>query len=385
MKEIRRTRYAEIERALAENPIAALLGPRQCGKSTLARQIQQTRESHYFDLESEKDRARLSDPELALSRLDGLIILDEIQKMPVIFEVLRVLADSPNATKKYLILGSASPQLVKGVSESLAGRVGFVDLSGFSLQEVTPSHWRKLWMRGGFPRSYLANNDGASQRWRENFIRTFLERDIPQLGIRIPSETLRRFWMMIAHCHGNLWNGADLARSMSVSEHTIRHYLDILAGTYMLRILPPWFVNIGKRQYKSPKIYIRDSGLYNTLLTLNSLAAMESHPQYGASWEGFALEQVLSVVGAQNIYYWRTHAGAELDLLLIRNGKHFGIEFKSSLSPKMTKSLHIAVDNLNLEKAWVIYPGEHIFPIHEKVDVLPITELTTLPHHLNHR
>lgn len=233
-------------------------------------------------------------------------------------------------------------------------------------------------IQGTFPRSYLAKTDPASLRWREAFIRTFLEKDIPQLGIRIPAETLRRFWMMIAHSHSKIWNGADLARSMGISEHTVRHYLHILAGTYMLRILPPWFVNIGKRQYKSSKIYIRDSGIFHSLLALNDMSILESHPQYGASWEGFALEQVLTVVGAQNAYFWGTHAGAELDLMLIRNGKHYGIEFKCSASPKMTKSLRIAIDNLSLEKAWIIYPGEHIFPVHEKVDALPISKLATI-------
>jgi len=380
MKATERSIYLEkIGQTLAENPICALLGPRQCGKTTLARQIQQKQQGHFFDLESEKDRARLAEPELALSRLKGLVILDEIQRMPALFEVLRVLADDDSEkSRRFLILGSASPQLVRGVSESLAGRVGFVDLSGFSLHEIDPLHWRKLWIRGAFPRSYLAKTDPASQRWREAFIRTFLEKDIPQLGIRIPAETLRRFWMMIAHSHSKIWNGADLARSMGISEHTVRHYLHILAGTYMLRILPPWFVNIGKRQYKSSKIYIRDSGIFHSLLALNDMSTLESHPQYGASWEGFALEQVLSVVGAQNAYFWGTHAGAELDLMLIRNGKHFGIEFKCSASPKMTKSLRIAIDNLSLEKAWIIYPGEHIFPVHEKVDALPISKLATL-------
>ncbi len=365
-----------IEAALAANPVCALLGPRQCGKTTLARQYAtRTPVVHYFDLETAAARARLATPELTLSPLRGLVILDEIQVLPEIFTVLRPLADRPRRPARFLVLGSASPDLVQGVSESLAGRVGFVDLGGFDLDDVGPARTQRLWLLGGFPRSFLASSSERSMEWRRNFMRTILERDLPQLGIRIPSETLRRFWIMVAHYHAQIWSGAELARSMGVTEHTVRRYVEILTGALMLRQLPPWFQNVAKRQYKSPKVYVRDSGLLHALLSISSPGDLAANPKLGASWEGFALEQVLSLGGERDAYYWRTHAGAELDLLMLRGGRRYGFEFKYGDAPQMTKSLHIALADLELERAWIVYPGSLRYAVHERVEVLPLTEV----------
>ena len=365
-----------VETALEESPVCALLGPRQCGKTTLARQIAQKGKAHFFDLETAISRTRLEDsPELALSELEGLVVIDEIQRLPGLLATLRPLADRPGHPARFLILGSASPELVKGASESLAGRVSFVDLGGFGLEEVGADGLPVLWQRGGFPRSFLAASDSASERWRQNFIRTFLERDIPQLGIRIPAETLRRFWMMVAHYHGQIWNGAELARSFGVSETTVRHYLDLLTGTFLLRQLPPWFENLGKRQYKAPKVYVRDSGLLHSLLGARRRDELLGHPKLGASWEGFALEQVLHAAKTSEAFYWGTHAGAELDLVLFRGGRRYGVEFKHADAPAMTKSMHIALEDLKLECAWFVYPGKESYRVHEKVRVCPLPEL----------
>jgi len=370
---IRRRHYLQAVRAaLAENPVCALLGPRQCGKTTLARQLAARKPAHFFDLETAAGRARMARPELALAPLKGLIVIDEIQRQPELFTALRPLADRPRTPARFLILGSAAPELVRGASESLAGRVGFVSLGGFDLREVGESHWRQLWLRGGFPRSYLALNAAASLRWRQDFIRTFLERDIPQLGVRIPAESLRRFWMMIAHFHAQIWNGADLARSLGVSEHTVRGYLDLLTGTFLLRQLQPWFENLSKRQYKAPKVYVRDSGLLHALLALGSDDELEGHPKYGASWEGFALEQILSAIGSDQAFFWGTHAGAELDLFFLRRGRRYGVEFKTSDAPEMTKSLHIALEDLKLDRAWIVYPGAETYRVNERVEVTPL-------------
>jgi uncharacterized protein len=381
-----RARYLRaIEAVLEVNPICALLGPRQCGKTTLARQMTARKlESHWFDLEQAASRARLSSPELTLSGLDGLIVIDEIQRQPELFEVLRPLADRAGKQAKFLILGSASPQLIKGVAETLAGRVGFVDLSGFDLTEVGVGEEKKLFLRGGFPRSFLAPSGTASLDWRHDFIRTFLERDIPQLGIRIPAAALNRFWMMLAHYHGQIWNGSELSRSLGTSEHTVRSYLDLLTSTFVIRQLQPWFENISKRQYKSPKIYVRDSGLLHALLSVGTMAELQGHPKYGASWEGFALEQVLQITGASQSFYWATHAGAELDLLLIRNGQRYGIEFKTSDAPGMTKSLHTAIRDLQLKHCWIVYPGAESYRIHEQVEVTSLKQLLESPSQLQH-
>lgn len=361
-----------IRSTLSRSPVCVLLGPRQCGKTTLAREVAAKRRAEFIDLETSTGRARLADPDAALARLSGLVVIDEAQRDPRVFAALRPLVDRPGNPARFLLLGSASPDVVRGVSESLAGRAGFVDLGGFDLGEVGGGHQQRLWMRGGFPRSFLARSEAASFQWRQDFIRTFLERDIPQLGIRIAPEALRRCWMMIAHSHAQLWSGAELARSLGVSEHTVRGYLDVLTGAFVIRQLQPWFENVGKRQYKSPKVYIRDSGVLHALLSIERLGDLEAHPKFGASWEGFALEQVLSLFGSRDAYFWGTHGGAELDLLLFRHGRRFGVEFKAAGAPQMTKSLHIALADLGLERAWIVYPGEDAYAVHPKVDALPL-------------
>jgi len=314
----------------------------------------------------------------ALEGLSGLVVIDEVQRRPELFEILRVLVDRPGNSARFLLLGSASPQLVKGVSESLAGRLGFVDLSGFDLSEVGAENRDRLWIRGGLPRSFLAPDDSASAMWRDDFIRTFLERDIPQLGITIPAETLRRFWMMVAHYHGQVWNAAEFARSLGTSEHTARRYLDILAGVYMARVLPPWFENVGKRQVKAPKIYMRDSGILHALLQLRTLADLQGHPKVGASWEGFALEHVIAAFGSRDAYFWATHAGAELDLLVIAAGKRYGLEFKYADAPGRSRSMHTAIQDLHLEHVWVVYPGEQEYTLDDRISVVSINAVAGL-------
>ena len=360
------------------HPIAALLGPRQCGKTTLARILEKERPSTYFDLENPVDVRRLSVPMKTLEDLSGLVIIDEVQRKPDLFNLLRVLVDRPENTARFLLLGSASPQLVKGVSESLAGRVGFIDLSGFTITEVGTDQWKHLWVAGGLPRSFLAPDESASIAWRDAFIRTFLERDIPQLGISIPSETLRRFWTMIAHYHGQIWNASQFGRSLGTSENTARRYLDILSAAYMVRILPPWFENIRKRQVKAPKIYIRDSGLLHALLQIHTLEDVQSHPKLGASWEGFALEQLIALLETRDAYYWATYAGAELDLLVHAGRRRYGFEFKYADDPGTSRSMHSAVHDLYLEHLWVIYPGAQEYVLDEKVTVLPLSSIQNL-------
>jgi predicted AAA+ superfamily ATPase len=378
---IQRPRALErITKTFGIHPIAALLGPRQCGKTTLARVIAEREPSTYYDLENPVDISRLSAPMRALEKLSGLVVIDEVQRRPDLFELLRVLVDRPGNPARFLILGSASPHLAKGVSESLAGRVGFIDLSGFDLGEVGVEHSARCWLRGGFPRSFLADDDSTSIAWRNDFIRTFLERDIPQLGISIPAETLRRFWTMIAHYHGQVWNAAHLARSLGASENTARRYLDILAGAYMIRILPPWFENIRKRQVKAPKIYVRDSGILHALLQLRTLADLQSHPNLGASWEGFALEQVIGALESRDAYFWATHAGAELDLFARIAGKHYGFEFKYADAPGGSRSMYVAIQDLSLAHLWVIYPGHQEYLLDDKISVIPIA---SVPHLAN--
>jgi predicted AAA+ superfamily ATPase len=298
--------------------------------------------------------------------------------MPELFPVVRVLADRPETLARFLILGRASLELVKGASESLAGRLSFVDVTGFTLEETGAEHLRHRWWRGGFPRAYLARNDRAASQWQEDFFRTFLEQDIPQLGIRVPATTLRRFWTMLAHYHGQIWNASELARALGSSEPTARRYLDILVGTYMVRQLPPWFENLKKRQVKAPKIYIRDSGVCHALLGLESMEALESHPKLGASWEGFALEQILAVTGDSNAYFWATHSGAELDLLVVHRGRRVGFEFKYSENPSTTKSMQIALADLGLDHLYVVYPGQHRIPLTESITASPLPDLLHL-------
>ncbi len=371
-----------IRERLATNCVMALTGPRQVGKTTLARKIQQltladSGEAHFFDLESPKDLARLENPELALSPLKGLVILDEIQRKPELFAVLRVLADRENLPARFLVLGSASPDLMKGASESLAGRISFIDVSGFSLQEIGAKHWLQLWLRGGFPRAFLAETDTIAQQWHEDFVRTFLERDIPQFGLRIPAITLRRFWTMLAHYHGQVLKHSELARSLGTSEPTVRRYLDILSGTFMIRQLPPWFENLKKRQVKSPKIYLRDSGILHALLGIRNQEALESHPKLGASWEGFCIEQILARHGDREAFFWATHASAELDLLLLKDGEPFGIEFKNSDHPIVTKSMRIALNDLSLKHLYIVYRGNDTIALDATITAVPLSFLLT--------
>ena len=367
-----------IEASFQIHPVTALLGPRQCGKTTLARLIAAQEPSTFFDLEDPVDIQRLSAPLQALKELSGLVVIDEIQRKPELFELLRVLVDRPGQKIRFLLLGSASPHLVKGVSESLAGRIGFVDLGGFQLWEVGPQYRDRLWMRGGLPNSFLAESDADSTRWREDFIRSFLERDIPQLGITIAAETLRRFWTMVAHYHGQVWNAAEFARSLGTAENTARRYLDILSGAYMIRALPPWFENLKKRQVKAPKIYIRDSGLVHSLLQVPTLADLQGHPKIGASWEGFALEQIIHAFRSRDAYFWATHAGAELGLMVTIAGKRHGFEFKYTDAPGGRRSMHIATEDLGLEHLWIIYPGDRKYALDEKITVLPLADIRLL-------
>jgi predicted AAA+ superfamily ATPase len=338
--------------------------------------IANERRATFFDLESQQDVQRLQNPELALSSLHGLVIIDEVQRMPRLFDVLRVLVDRGAA--HFLILGSASPDVVKGVSESLAGRVEFVDLSGFSISEVGMDSLSRLWVRGGLPPSFLAETDDDSFAWREGFIRTFLERDIPQLGISIPAAAMRRFWTMLAHYHGQTWNASELARSMGASDKTVRKYLDILTGTYMVRQLQPWHENIGKRQVKAPKIFLRDTGLLHSLLALPDHHTLTGHARVGASWEGFVVEQVLQALSCHDAYFWATQQRAEIDLLFFLEGRRYGIEVKYSDAPRITKSIHVAVDDLKLQHLWLIYPGENEYPADNKITVLPVSAVVGL-------
>lgn len=368
----------QLNTAVKRSPVTALLGPRQCGKTTIARMFGKNRVTTFFDLESKSDQQRLQNPELVLGGIDGLIILDEIQIMPDLFSVLRVLADRPKSKTKFLILGSASPDIIKNVSETLAGRIEFVEMTGFGLQETGSKRWQESWLRGGFPRSFLADSDEDSLVWRENFIQTFLERDIPQLGITIPATAMRRFWTMLSHNHGQIWNASKLGRAMGLSDKTVRSYLDILSGTFMVRQLQPWYENTAKRQVKSPKIYIRDSGILHGLLNLPDMHTLYSHPQIGVSWEGFAIEQILNLLRPAQAYFWATHNGAEIDLFFIDHGKRFGFEIKFNESPVITKSMRIALNDLQLDHLWVIYPGQHTYPVDEKITVMPISEISNL-------
>jgi len=375
----------QLSSAVRRSPVTALLGPRQCGKTTIARLFSRGKKATHFDLESQPDLQRLQNPELMLGTLEGLVVLDEIQMMPQLFSVLRVLVDRPENRARFLILGSASPDIVKNVSETLAGRVEFVELSGFDIAETGADASEQLWARGGFPRSFLAGSDEDSFAWREGFVRTFLERDIPQLGISIPPAAMRRFWTMLAHYHGQTWNASELARSMGLSDKTVRSYLDILSGTFMIRQLQPWYENVGKRQVKAPKIYFRDSGLLHTLLGLGDLHTLLAHPRVGASWEGFALEQVLRAVAPPEAFFWATHTGAEIDLFFLYQGRRYAIEVKFNEAPKVTKSMRAAARDLALDHLWIVYPGVHNYPVDEKISVWSLRDAPSLPVQIKNR
>jgi uncharacterized protein len=377
---IERLRHlAQLADLLIRYPIVAILGARQVGKTTLARQLvaRMDTPTTVFDLENPVDLARLDDPMLALQDLSGLVVLDEIQRRPTLFPVLRVLADRPQSSARFLVLGSASPTLLQQSSESLAGRIHYHELGGFALDEVGQYATERLWRRGGFPPAFLAASDTASAEWRRDFVRTFLERDLPQLGVRVPALTLRRFWTMLAHYHAQVWNGAELARAFGVSAPTVRHYLDTLTAALVLRQLPPWFENLGKRQVKAPKVYIVDSGLLHTLLHVQTQADLESHPKIGASWEGFALGEVITRLGAQpeECFFWATHAGTELDLLVVRGTRRWGFEFKRTVAPRLTRSMHSALADLRLERLEVVHAGNQTFPLAETVRALALGRL----------
>lgn len=329
----------------------------------------------YFDLESETDRKRLENPELAFETLSGVVVIDEIQTKPELFSALRVIVDKPGNQCQFLILGSASPNIIKNASETLAGRIQFIDMAGFDLEEIGFSNWKTLWSRGGFPRSYLANNEMDSIAWREGFIRTFLQRDIPQLGINIPAPAMRRFWTMLAHYHGQVWNASRIAASMGINYKTCQSYLDILTETYIIRQLQPWHENISKRQVKSPKIYFCDCGLLHSLLDLQDFHAIIAHPQVGASWEGFAIEQIMRTIRPTQAYFWATYRQAELDMFFIRNGKRYGIELKFSEAPTKTRSMTMAIESLKLDKLLIVYPGEKSWPVNETVTVCPLSRV----------
>jgi len=354
-------------------PVLAILGPRQCGKTTLARTLNA---DHYFDLENPQDAARLDHPQLALEDLTGLIVIDEIQRQPELFPLLRYLVDQ-NKNRTFVILGSASRNLIRQSSESLAGRIAHYYLSGFRLQDIGPENMKTLWMRGGLPRSFLTASDEESGLWRNQYITTFLERDIPQLGITIPARTLRRFWLMLSHYHGQILNYAELGRSFGVSDMTVRKYGDILEGTFMIRILQPWYANIGKRIVKRPKLYLRDSGLFHSLLSVENLDQLHSSPKLGASWEGFALDCVCRTLGKEDsdIYFWHTHGGAELDLFWQWGGRNWGVEFKYEDAPKLTRSMQTAIEDLQLAGLWIVYPGKASYALAKNIQVIPLTEV----------
>lgn len=357
---------------MATFPVTAILGPRQAGKTTLAREF---KADHTFDLENPRDAALFAEPQLALEALSGLIVIDEIQRCPDLFPLIRYLVDH-RKDQQYLILGSASRDLIRQSAESLAGRIGYHELAGFRLEDVGSDAWRKLWLRGGLPRSFTAPSDEQSRLWLEQYISTFLERDIPQLGISIPAPTLRRFWTMLCHYHGQLINYSEFSRSFGVSDMTIRKYLEILEGVFMIRLLQPWHTNLGKRLVKSPKLYIRDSGILHHLLSIDTERDLAAHNKLGASWEGFALETAIRILNKRNeeLSFWRTHAGAEVDLLWQSHGKTRAVEVKYSSAPKLTKSMVSAANDLALEHLWIIYPGDKSYPLAKNISTLPLTE-----------
>lgn len=383
MEIVRHKELQILKGRLDTNPIVAILGPRQCGKTTLANQFSGQniyKEVHSFDCEDPRDLARLDNPLLSLELLKGLIIIDEIQRNPELFPILRVLVDKfPD--KKFLVLGSASRDLVKQSSESLAGRISFLELSGFALHDISSGEYNELWIRGNFPRAFLAKNQEIAAQWRENFIQTFLERDIPNLGIQIPAITLRRFWAMLAHYHGQIFNAAEIGKSLNFSDKTVKRYLDILSGTYLIRQLQPWYYNTKKRLIKRPKIYFRDSGLFHSFLSIENKEQLLLHPKLGASWEGFALEQIIIHLNLQerDVFFWGVHTGAELDLLFQLKGKLWGVEFKYSDTPKITPSMKSALTELNLSHLWIVYPGTESYLLDHNITAVGLYNILNVP------
>lgn len=362
---------------IKRHPVVALIGARQVGKTTLARSVVSNWKNDltYYDLEDPGDQARLSDPMLALRAKRGLVVIDEVQRQPDLFPVLRVLVDNPRQRVRFLLLGSASPGLLRQSAETLAGRIHYHELCGFNLGEVGMPKHERLWIRGAFPRSFLSRSNAESHEWREGFIRTFLERDLPQLGVGVSAITMRRFWTMLAHYHGQVWNASEFARSFGVADTTVRNYLDTLSAALVVEQLQPWHANVSKRQVKSPKVYLADTGLLHTLLNLRTFADVASHPKCGASWEGFAMQEVRKLLGvARNeCFFWATHAGAELDMLVVRGSIKIGYEFKRASKPEVTPSMRIALRDLGLKHIDVIYPGDDIFPLSPGIRAVGIT------------
>lgn len=368
-----------IEKALDRSRVVSLIGPRQCGKTTMARLFVPAISVNYFDLEDPLSLARLDQPMTALQDLRGLVVIDEIQRRPDLFPILRVLADRTPLPARFLILGSASPDLLRQSSESLAGRISIITMSGFSLTEVGKDAQNQLWRRGGFPLSFTASSEEISLDWRRDFVLTFLERDIPQFGFNIPSTSLFRFWSLLAHYHGQVWNNAEAARTLNVSEATARRYLDLLQDLFMVRLLQPWYANLGKRQIKTPKLYFRDSGLLHYLLGIRTEKDLLLHPRSGASWEGYAIEEVIKAIMPDEVYFWATHSGAELDLLLFKDGQRIGVECKRVDAPRLTPSIRAACKDLELAQLLVIYPGSKRYPLNENVQAVPLASLAEEP------
>lgn len=371
----RKATLERIRAALARVPIVVLTGPRQSGKTTLARQILSEESPNYFDLEDPASLARLEEPRTALDPLRGLVVIDEVQRRPELFSILRVLADRRKRPARFLILGSASGDLLRQSSESLAGRMERIEIGGFNLAELGEKSMRTLWRRGGFPRAFLARTERDSLAWRKQFVLTLLERDLPQWGVRIPAAALLRFWTMVAHYHGQIWNATDPAAALGVNPSTTRRYLDILTDAFMVRQLQPWHANLGKRQVKAPKVYVRDSGLLHQLLGLDHEKAILSHPKLGASWEGFAMEQILASEPHDEAYFWATHQGAEIDLLLRRGDRLFGVECKRADAPAITPSIRIALKDLGLKRVAIVYPGAKRYALGERVEAVPLESL----------
>lgn len=364
-----------VANALGRASVVALLGPRQCGKTTLARQFLSPDHPNYFDLEDPRSVARLSEPMTALESLEGLVVLDEIQHQPELFRILRVFVDRIESKTKFLVLGSAAPALLHQATESLAGRIAYIQLSGFNLGEVGADCLSRLWLRGGMPRSYLAAKETDWFSWHTDFMRSYIERDLPQAGVTLAPPTILRFWTMLAHLHGQVFNGSDIARSIGISESTVRRWLDLFANLYLIHLLQPWHANVAKRQVKAPKLYLNDSGMLHALLGLRSLPALESHPRCGASFEGLALREAIRVADADEVYFWGTHNRAELDLLLIRNGKRYGVEIKRADAPTVTPSMRIALSDLELQRITVLYSGATSYPLSDKISVMPLRQL----------
>lgn len=375
METPRKRLAGQIAAALRRSRGVVLVGPRQVGKTTLARAFVAPDSPNYFDLEDPRVEAQFESPLSLLESLRGLVVIDEVQRVPELFKLLRVFIDRPGTQAKFLLLGSASPALLRQSSESLAGRVEIIEIGGFTLDEVGAGSQAKLWSRGGYPLSFHAASDEDSRRWRDAFIRTFVERDLPQLGIGVPAPAMFRFWAMLAHYHGQVWNAAEPARSLGVNESTVRRYLDWLTQTYMVRQLMPWHENLGKRQVKAPKIYFRDTGLLHELLGIGDAAALLRHPKSGASWEGFALEQTLRIAAPDEAWFWATHAGAELDLLMFKDGRRVGVEFKRMDAPRLTPSMRTALHDLRLDALYVVYPGSRRYALAERVEVVPLEAL----------